>query len=87
MEAFYAPPPPETPELTLDEINEEIRKARQERRERLEREKQEQQEKHNHDLRCNWHKCSCARYITHNVEAMLVPKIRQLNNNFYLYVA
>lgn len=31
------------PDLTLDEINEEIRKARQERRERMERERQEQQ--------------------------------------------
>lgn len=38
LEAFYAPHP-ETPELTLDEINEEIRKARQERRERMERKK------------------------------------------------
>ena len=42
LESFYAPHP-ETPELTLDEINEEIRKARQERKERLEREKQAQQ--------------------------------------------
>ena len=40
LEALYAPHP-ETPELTLDEINEEIRKARQERRERLERENAE----------------------------------------------
>ena len=40
LEAFYAPHP-ETPELTLDEINEEIRKARQERRERLARENAE----------------------------------------------
>ena len=37
LEAFYAPHP-ETPELTLDEINEEIRKARQERKERLAKE-------------------------------------------------
>ena len=42
LEAFYAPHP-ETPELTLDEINEEIRKARQERRERMEREKQQKE--------------------------------------------
>lgn len=40
LEAFYAPHP-ETPELTLDEINEEIRKARQERKERLARENAE----------------------------------------------
>ena len=40
LEAFYAPHP-ETPELTLDEINEEIRKARQERREREAREQME----------------------------------------------
>ena len=31
------------PDMTMDEINEEIRKARQERRERIEREKQAQQ--------------------------------------------
>ena len=37
LEAFYAPHP-ETPELTLDEINEEIRAARRERKERLARE-------------------------------------------------
>ena len=37
LEAFYAPHP-ETPELTLDEINEEIRKARQERKERFAKE-------------------------------------------------
>ena len=41
LEALYAPHP-ETPELTLEEINEEIRKARQERKERLERERQQQ---------------------------------------------
>ena len=41
LDAFLAPHP-ETPELTLDEINEEIRLARQERKERLERERQEQ---------------------------------------------
>ena len=40
LEAFYAPHP-ETPEMTLDEINEEIRKARQERREREERERKD----------------------------------------------
>lgn len=37
LEAFYSPHP-ETPELTLDEINEEIRAARRERKERLARE-------------------------------------------------
>ena len=42
LEALYAPHP-ETPELTLEEINEEIRKARQERRERLERERQQKE--------------------------------------------
>ena len=41
LEALYAPHP-ETPELTLDEINEEIRKARQERKERLARERAQQ---------------------------------------------
>lgn len=41
LEAFLAPHP-ETPELTLDEINAEISAARRERKERLEREKQEQ---------------------------------------------
>jgi addiction module RelB/DinJ family antitoxin len=41
LDALYAPHP-ETPELTLDEINEEIRKARQERREREERERKEE---------------------------------------------
>ena len=40
LEAFYAPHP-ETPELTLDEINEEIRAARRERKERLARENAE----------------------------------------------
>ena len=33
LDALYAPHP-DTPELTMEEINEEIRKARQERRER-----------------------------------------------------
>ena len=37
LEAFLAPHP-DTPELTLDEINEEIRAARRERKERMERE-------------------------------------------------
>ena len=41
LEAFLAPHP-ETPELTLDEINAEISAARRERKERLERERQEQ---------------------------------------------
>ena len=40
LEAFYSTPRDNRPEMTLDEINEEIRKARQERKERLEREKQ-----------------------------------------------
>ena len=40
LEALYAPHP-ETPEMTLDEINEEIRAARRERKERLERERQQ----------------------------------------------
>lgn len=40
LEAFYAPHP-EPPELTLDEINEEIRAARRERKERLARENAE----------------------------------------------
>ena len=40
LEALHTPHP-ETPELTLDEINEEIRKARQERKERLEHEQQQ----------------------------------------------
>jgi DNA-damage-inducible protein J len=34
LDAFYATPRENRPEMTLDEINEEIRKARQERRER-----------------------------------------------------
>ena len=42
LDALYSPHP-ETPEMTMEEIDEEIRKARQERRERLEREKQVQQ--------------------------------------------
>ena len=37
VEALYAPHP-ETPELTLEEINEEIRAARRERRERKQKE-------------------------------------------------
>ncbi len=37
LEAFYAPHP-ETPEMTLEEINEEIRAARSERKERLAKE-------------------------------------------------
>lgn len=41
LETFHAPHP-ETPELTLEEINAEIQRTRQERRERLEREQQEQ---------------------------------------------
>ena len=41
LEAFLAPHP-ETPELTLEEINAEISAARRERKERLAREKQEQ---------------------------------------------
>lgn len=40
LEAFYAPHP-ETPQLTLDEINEDIRAARRERKERLARENAE----------------------------------------------
>ena len=43
LEALYAPHP-ETPELTLDEINAEIKAARKERKERLEREKKNKQE-------------------------------------------
>ena len=43
LEALYAPHP-ETPELTLDEINAEIKAARKERKERLEREKKSKQE-------------------------------------------
>ncbi len=42
LEALYAPHP-ETPELTLDEINAEIKAARRERKERLEREKMNRQ--------------------------------------------
>ena len=41
LDALYAPHP-ETPEMTLDEINEEIRAARRERKERMERERQQQ---------------------------------------------
>ena len=43
LEALYEPHP-ETPELTLDEINAEIKAARKERKERLEREKKNKQE-------------------------------------------
>lgn len=43
LESFYSTPRDNRPELTLEEINEEIRKVRQERKERLEREKQAQQ--------------------------------------------
>lgn len=43
LEALYAPHP-ETPELTLDEINAEIKAARKERKERLAREKKSKQE-------------------------------------------
>ena len=43
LEALYAPHP-ETPELTLEEINAEIKAARKERKERLEREKKNKQE-------------------------------------------
>lgn len=39
LESFYSTPRDNRPEMTLDEINEEIRKARQERRERMERER------------------------------------------------
>ena len=44
LEAFHSADRSDRPELTLDEINEEIRKARQERheRERMERERQTQ---------------------------------------------
>lgn len=42
LEALYAPHP-ETPEMTLDEINAEIKAARKERKERLEREKMAKQ--------------------------------------------
>ena len=41
LDALYAPHP-ETPEMTLEEINEEIRAARRERKERMERERQQQ---------------------------------------------
>ena len=40
LEALYSADRSDRPEMTLDEINEEIRKARQERKERLERERQ-----------------------------------------------
>lgn len=42
LEAFYSADRSDRPEMTLDEINEEIRAARRERRERLERERQQQ---------------------------------------------
>lgn len=38
LEAFLSADRSDRPEMTLDEINEEIRKARQERKERLARE-------------------------------------------------
>lgn len=38
LEVFYSAPRDNRPEMTLEEINEEIRKVRQERRERQERE-------------------------------------------------
>ena len=41
LDALYAPHP-ETPELTMEEIDDEIRKARQERRERMTAETQVQ---------------------------------------------
>ena len=42
LEALYSADRSDRPEMTLDEINEEIRKARQERKERLERERQKE---------------------------------------------
>ena len=42
LEAFYSADRSDRPEMTLDEINEEIRAARRERKERLERERQQQ---------------------------------------------
>jgi len=44
LETFYSTPRDNRPEMTLDEINEEIRKARQERKERLEKENTRQME-------------------------------------------
>ena len=44
LETFYSTPRDNHPEITLDEINEEIRKARQERKERLEKENTRQME-------------------------------------------
>ena len=41
LEAFLSADRSDRPEMTLDEINEEIRKARQERKERLARENAE----------------------------------------------
>lgn len=41
LEAFLSADRSERPEMTLEEINEEIRKARQERRERMGREKRQ----------------------------------------------
>ena len=43
LDMLYATDRSDRPDLTMEEIDEEIRKARQERRERMEREKQEQQ--------------------------------------------
>ena len=42
LEAFHSADRSDRPEMTLDEINEEIRAARRERKERLERERQQQ---------------------------------------------
>lgn len=42
LEALYSADRSNRPEMTLDEINEEIRAARRERKERLERERQQQ---------------------------------------------
>ena len=42
LEAFHSADRSDRPEMTLDEINEEIRAARRERKERLEREHQQQ---------------------------------------------
>ena len=41
LEALYSADRSDRPEMTLDEINEEIRAARRERKERLERERQQ----------------------------------------------
>ncbi len=44
LDMLYTTDRSNRPDLTMEEIDEEIRKARQERRERIEREKQEQLE-------------------------------------------